>query len=108
METKENEKEYHEEITDPKEIEALTQLKNSLATVTEKKDKMVLDIFVLNNNDFLIRFLRFKKLNIKKATRAILDYYHWKAKMNLDDIYLNLTSKANIICNYYFLMDFIN
>ena len=66
MENKNEEKEYHEEITDQKELEALEQLKNSLATVTDKKDKAVLDIFVLYNNDFLIRFLRAKNLNIKK------------------------------------------
>ena len=93
MENNDKEKEYHEEITDQKELEALEQLKNSLATVTEKKDKAVLDIFVLYNNDFLIRFLRAQKLNIKKATRSILDYYHFKAKMNLDDIYLNFQYK---------------
>ena len=93
MENKDEEKEYHEKITDPKELEALEQLKNSLATVTDKKDKLVLDIFVLYNNDFLIRFLRAQKLNIKKATRSILDYYHYKAKMNLDDIYLNFQFK---------------
>ena len=93
MENKNEEKEYHEEITDQKELEALEQLKNSLATVTDKKDKAVLDIFVLYNNDFLIRFLRAKNLNIKKTTRTILDYFHWKAKMNLDDIYLNYQFK---------------
>ena len=93
MENKNEEKEYHEEITDPKELEALEHLKNSLATVTDKKDKAVLDIFVLYNNDFLIRFLRAKNLNIKKTTRTILDYFHWKAKMNLDDIYLNYQFK---------------
>jgi tRNA nucleotidyltransferase (CCA-adding enzyme) len=66
MENKNEEKEYHEEITEPKELEALEHLKNSLANVTDKKDKAVLDIFVLYNNDFLIRFLRAKNLNIKK------------------------------------------
>ena len=93
MENKNAEKEYHEEITDLKELEALEQLKNNLATVTDKKDKAVLDIFVLYNNDFLIRFLRAKKLNINATTRSILDYFHWKAKMNLDDIYLNYQFK---------------
>ena len=37
MENKIKEKEYHEVITEPKELKALKQLKNSLATVTEKK-----------------------------------------------------------------------
>ena len=59
------EKEFHEEITDPKEKEALEQFKNSIATITDKKDKVVLDPFVLLDNDFLIHFLRARKLNIK-------------------------------------------
>ena len=87
------EKEYHDEITDKKEIEALEQFKHSIATITDKKDKMVLDPFVLLDNDFLIRFLRARKLNIKKATRMLLDYYHWKAKMNLDNLYSNYVFK---------------
>jgi hypothetical protein len=87
------EKEYHDEITDKKEIEALEQFKHSIATITDKKDKMVLDPFVLLDNDFLIRFLRARKLNIKKATRMLLDYYHWKAKMNLDYLYSNYVFK---------------
>ena len=90
---KEKEKEYHEEITDPKEIKALEEIKNSLATITEKKDRLVLDPFVLLNNDFLIHFLRARKLNIKKTTKMILDYYHWKAKINLDYIYSNYIFK---------------
>ena len=93
MENKVEEKEYHEVIADPKEIKALEQLKNSLATVTEKKDKLVLDILILYNNDFLIRFLRAKNLNVKKATRTILDYFHFKSKMNLDNLYLNYEFK---------------
>ena len=86
-------KEYHEEITDPKEIKALEDFKHSIATITDKKDKLVLDPFVLLDNDFLIHFLRARKLNIKKATRMILDYYHWKAKMNLDYLYSNYIFK---------------
>ena len=93
MENKIEEKEYHAVITDPKELEALEQLKNSLATVTQKKDKLVLDILVLYNNDFLIRFLRAKNLNVKKATRTVLDYFHFKSKMNLDNLYLNYEFK---------------
>ena len=87
------EKEFHEEITDPKEKEALEQFKNSIATITDKKDKAVLDPFVLLDNDFLIHFLRARKLNIKKSTRMLLDYYHWKAKMNLDNLYSNYIFK---------------
>ena len=52
-----------------------------------------MDPFVLLDNDFLIHFLRARKLNIKKTTKMILDYYHWKAKMNLDYLYLNNTFK---------------
>ena len=86
-------KEYHDEITDPKEIEALKELKNSLANISDKKDQLVFDIFILYDNDFLIRFLRARKLNVKKTTRMILDYFHFKAKMNLQDIYLNYKFK---------------
>ena len=86
-EQKEAQKEYHENITDEKELKALEQFKNCIATITEKKDKAVIDPFVLLDNDFLIHFLRARKLNIKKATKMILDYFHWKAKMKLDYLY---------------------
>ena len=89
-------KEYHEQITDPKEVKALEDFKHSIATITDKKDKSVLDPFVILNNDFLINFLRARKLNIKKATRMLLDYYHWKAKMNLDYLYLSYTFKEKL------------
>ena len=81
--------EYHEEITDPNELKILEDFKHSIATITDKKDKAVLNPFVLLDNDFLIHFLRARKLNVKKATRMLLDYYHWKAKMNLDNLYSN-------------------
>ena len=87
------EPEYHESITDPKEIKILEEFKHSIATITDKKDKAVLDPFVLLNNDFLIHFLRARKLNVKKATRMLMDYYHWKAKINLDDVYKNFVLK---------------
>lgn len=87
----EKEKEYHEEITDPKEKEALEKFKNSIATITDKKDKLVIDLYVLLDNDLLIHFLEIIKY--KKATKAILEYFHWKAKINLDDIYLNYRLK---------------
>ena len=86
-EKNEVQKEYHENIIDEKELKALDQFKNSIATITEKKDKAVIDPFVLLDNDFLIHFLRARKLNIKKATKMILDYFHWKAKMKLDYLY---------------------
>ena len=91
--TQEKEPEYHEKITDKEEIKALEEFKNSVATVKDKKDKVVLDPFVLLDNDFLIHFLRARKLNVKKATRMLLDYYHWKAKMNLDNLYSNFIFK---------------
>ena len=81
--------EYHEEITDPNELKVLEDFKHSIATITDKKDKAVLNPFVLLDNDFLIHFLRARKLNVKKATRMLLDYYHWKTKMNLDNLYNN-------------------
>ena len=85
--------EYHEEITDPNELKLLEDYKHSIATITDKKDKAVLDPFVLLDNDFLIHFLRARKLNVKKATRMILDYFHWKHKVNLDDLYKNFKLK---------------
>lgn len=88
------EEEYHESITDPNEIKLLEDFKHSIATITDKKDKAVLDPFVLLNNDFLICFLRARKLNVNKATRMLLDYYHWKAKINLDDLYENYVLKV--------------
>lgn len=88
--------EYHESITDPKEIQALEQFKNSVATITDKKDKAVLDPFVLLDNDFLIHFLRARKLNVKKATKMLLDFYHWKAKMNLDYLYTDYIFKEKL------------
>ena len=92
-EQKESQKEYHENITDEKELKALEQFKNCIATITEKKDKAVIDPFVLLDNDFLIHFLRARKLNIKKATKMILDYFHWKAKMKLDYLYSDFIFK---------------
>ena len=96
METKtDSEKpvEYHEEITDPKELKLLEDYKHSIATITDKKDKAVLDPFVLLDNDFLIHFLRARKHNVQKATRMLLDYYHWKHNVKLDDLYNNFVLK---------------
>ena len=89
----EKEIEYHEQITDPVELKTLEDFKHSIATITDKKDKAVLDPFVLLDNDFLILFLRARKLNVKKATRMLMDYYHFKAKMNLDYLYSNYIFK---------------
>jgi len=85
--------EYHESITDPNELKILEDFKFSISTITDKKDKAVLNPFVLLDNDFLICFLRARKLNVQKATRMLLDYYHWKAKINLDDLYKNFVFK---------------
>ena len=81
--------EYHEVITDPNEIKLLEEFKQNFSTITEKKDLEVLDEKAIADNDILIHFLRAKKLNVKKATRMILDYFHWKKKINLDDLYIN-------------------
>ena len=89
----EKEIEYHEQITDPVELKTLEDFKHSIATITDKKDKAVLDPFVLLDNDFLILFLRARKLNVKKATKMLMDYYHFKAKMNLDNLYSNYIFK---------------
>ena len=85
--------EYHEEISDPNEQKILEEFKHNIATITDKKDRDVIDTFVLLDNDFLIHFLRANKLNSKKATNMLLEYYHWKAKINLDNIYSNFTLK---------------
>ena len=82
-------KEYHEEIIDKKEIEALEKFKNNLKTIIDKNEKSFINELILLDNDNLIHFLRARKLNIKKSTQMILDYYEWKAKVNLDNIYLN-------------------
>ena len=89
----EKEIEYHEQITDPVELKTLEDFKHSIATITDKKDKAVLDPFVFLDNDFLILFLRARKLNVKKATKMLMDYYHFKAKMNLDNLYSNYIFK---------------
>ena len=89
----EKEKEYHEEITDPNEKKILEDFKRCIATITDKKDREVLDIFVLSDNDLLIHFLRANKLDVKKATNMLLEYFHWKAKVNLDNLYSNYTWK---------------
>lgn len=89
----EKEIEYHEQITDQKEIKSLEEFKNAIATITDKKDKAVINPLILLDNDFLIHFLRARKLNVNKATKMILDYLHWKAKMNLDEIYTNYIFK---------------
>ena len=75
---KKEEEEYHEIITDPNEIKLLEVFKRSLATVTDKNDAQVVDPYALLDNDILIHFLRAKKLNVEKATRMILDYFHCK------------------------------
>ena len=43
---------------DPKEKEALEKFKNSIATITDKKDKLVIDPYVLLDNDLLIHFFK--------------------------------------------------
>ena len=92
-EEEKKEEEYHESITDPNELKILEDFKHSIATITDKKDKAVLNPFVLLDNDFLICFLRARKLNVKKATRMLMDYYHWKVDFKLDDIYANFVLK---------------
>ena len=62
--------EYHKSIKDPKEIKDLEHFKNKIAIITDKKDKTVLDPFVLLDNDFLIHFLRARKLNIKERHKC--------------------------------------
>ena len=86
-------KEYHEEIIDPKEIEALGKFKINLKNIIDKKDKPYIDSSILSDNDSLIHFLRARKLNIKKSTEMILAYFEWKEKINLDYVYLNYELK---------------
>ena len=86
-------KDYHEDIVDKKEIEALEKFKTNLKTIIDKKEKPFINDTILLDNDALIHFLRARKLNIKKSTEMILDYYQWKEKINLNNIYLNYNFK---------------
>lgn len=95
-------KEYHETIKDKKEEDALNQLKNILATTTEKKDKMVITPDVLLNDDLLLHFLRARKNVPKKAVKMIIEYLHWKCKVNLDDIYNNFKLEKKYLLESYF------
>ena len=79
--------EYHESPEDAKEVKALNDLKNSLATITDKHIKNFITPDLLLNDDLLIHFLRARKSNIKKTTKMITDYLQWKQKINLDYIY---------------------
>lgn len=90
--------EYHDSITDKTEIDALDKFKTALATITEKKDKAVINPTILLDDDLLILFLRARKCNIKKSVKMILDYLHWRNKVNIEDIYLNYK-----VPNYYIL-----
>ena len=86
----ETNKEYHEAITEKSEIEALEKFKIALKALIDKKDKPFLNSnsSLLLDNDILIRFLRARKLNIKKSTEMIVNYCEWKEKINLDKLYL--------------------
>jgi len=79
---------FHEIITEQKELDALKNFKNSLATITTDNKKYI-TVEVLTNNDLLIHFLRARKLNIKKAQEMILKYLKWYIDYNVDDIYKN-------------------
>ncbi len=83
--------EYHETITDQKEINALKTFKNTLATITEEKDKNVITPDILLNDDLLIHFLRARKLDIQKTKKMILKYLHWLIDSKVEEIYLNFT-----------------
>ena len=89
----ESSKEYHEEVVDEKEIEALEKFKINLKNIIDKKENPCLNSSILSDNDSLIHFLRARKLNIKKSTEMILDYFKWKEKINLDNVYLNYELK---------------
>ena len=69
---------FHESITDKKEIEALDKLKANLKEIINKKEKDFINPLILSDNDTLILFLRARKLNVKKATHMIIDYFQWK------------------------------
>lgn len=81
--------EYHEIITDEKEKTALKNIKNTLATIIEEKDKSLITPSLLTNDDLLIHFLRARKLDIQKTKIMILKYLHWLKDTNVEDIYLN-------------------
>lgn len=92
-----NENEYHEAITDKKEVDALNNFKTALATITDKKDKAVINPMILLDDDLLIHFLRARKLNIKKAVKMMIDYLHWKTNIKLDCIYNDFVLQKKFI-----------
>ena len=61
MESTTNEPQFHETITDQKELDALKNFKNSLATITSD-DRKFITVEVLTNNDLLIHFLNLLKI----------------------------------------------
>ena len=87
---------FHESIIDKKEIEALDKFKANLKEIINKKDKVFINPLILSDNDTLILFLRARKLNVKKATQMISDYFQWRENIKLDEIYLNYHFKENI------------
>ena len=88
MESTTNEPQFHETITDQKELDALKNFKNSLATITSD-DRKFITVEVLTNNDLLIHFLRARKLNIKKSQEMLIKYLKWYIDFKVDDIYKN-------------------
>ena len=84
---------YHEIITDKKEIEALEKFKTNLKMIINKNDKTFINPLVISDNDTLIIFLRARYLDINKATTMISNYFQWKETIKLDDIYLNYQFK---------------
>ena len=84
---------FHESITDKKEIEALEKFKANLKEIINKKDKAFINPLILSDNDTLILFLRARKLNVKKATQMLSDCFQWKENVKLDEIYMNYNFK---------------
>ena len=104
--TNQTTKEYHETPEDQKESKALFDFKTALATITEKNIKNLITPDLLLNDDLLIRFLRARKSNIKKAVKMISDYLKWKQKVNLDSIYSNFVFKQKLQVEYIFPQGF--
>ena len=75
---------FHESITDKKEIEALDKFKANLKEIINKKEKDFINPLILSDNDTLILFLRARKLNVKKATQMIIDYFQWKENIKFN------------------------
>lgn len=65
-----------------------TQMNGLTISIADRKQLKV----PLDDDNFLLRFLRFSKFNVKKAFDRIIDYYNYEAKYK--SVLKNLTTDA--------------